>query len=179
MKQLELFDLENAPEGSRPLLENSVKAFGMIPNLHAVMAGSPQVLEAYQMLHKLFQDSSFNDDELTVIWQTINIEHSCHYCVPAHTAVAHMMEIDGALIDALVNKKPLPDAKLQALQDATLKIVRNRGQISSTDVDAFYAVGYEPRQLLEIVLGVSQKVMSNYINHIADTPVDEPFKKFA
>ena len=88
MKQLELFDLENAPEGSRPLLENSVKAFGMIPNLHAVMAGSPQVLEAYQMLHKLFQDSSFNDDELTVIWQTINIEHSCHYCVPAHTAVA-------------------------------------------------------------------------------------------
>ena len=179
MKQLELFDLENAPEGSRPLLENSVKAFGMIPNLHAVMAGSPQVLEAYQMLHKLFQDSSFNDDELTVIWQTINIEHSCHYCVPAHTAVAHMMEIDGALIDALVNKKPLPDAKLQALQDATLKIVRNRGQISSTEVDAFYAVGYEPRQLLEIVLGVSQKVMSNYINHIADTPVDEPFKKFA
>ena len=179
MNQLELFDIETAPEGSRPLLEDSVKAFGMVPNLHAVMAGSPQVLEAYKMLHQLFQDSSFNGDELTVIWQTINIEHGCHYCVPAHIAVAHMMEIDGGLIDALVNKKPLPNAKLQALQDITLKIVRERGQINSADVEAFYAAGFKPHQLMDIVLGVAQKVMSNYINHIADTPVDEPFKKFA
>ena len=118
-------------------------------------------------------------DRLTVIWQTINIEHGCHYCVPAHTAVAHMMEIDGGLIDALVNKKPLPNAKLQALQDITLKIVRERGQINSADVEAFYAAGFKPHQLMDIVLGVAQKVMSNYINHIADTPVDEPFKKFA
>ena len=131
------------------------------------------------MLHQLFQDSSFNGDELTVIWQTINIEHGCHYCVPAHIAVAHMMEIDGGLIDALVNKKPLPNAKLQALQDITLKIVRERGQINSADVEAFYAAGFKPHQLMDIVLGVAQKVMSNYINHIADTPVDEPFKKFA
>jgi len=151
----------------------------MIPNLHGVMAASPQVLEAYQMLHKLFADSSFNDDELTVIWQTINIEHNCHYCVPAHTAVAHMMKIDEALIDALGNKKPLADAKLRVLQDTTLKIVRERGVISAADVEAFYAAGYEPRQLLEIVLGTSQKIMSNYINHLADTPIDEPFKKFA
>ena len=90
-----------------------------------------------------------------------------------------MMEIDGGLIDALVNKKPLPNAKLQALQDITLKIVRERGQINSADVEAFYAAGFKPHQLMDIVLGVAQKVMSNYINHIADTPVDEPFKKFA
>ena len=179
MTKLTPLDIETAPEGSRPLLENSMKSFGMIPNLHGVMAASPQVLEAYQMLHKLFADSSFNDDELTVIWQTINIEHNCHYCVPAHTAVAHMMKIDEALIDALGNKKPLADAKLRVLQDTTLKIVRERGVISAADVEAFYAAGYEPRQLLEIVLGTSQKIMSNYINHLADTPIDEPFKKFA
>jgi hypothetical protein len=29
-----------------------------------------------------------------------------------------------------------------------------------------------------VVLVVSQKVMSNYINHIAETPVDKPFQKF-
>lgn len=179
MNQLDLFDLETAPEGSRPLLENSIKGFGMIPNLHAVMAGSPQVLEAYQLLHQLFQNSSFNNDELTVIWQTINIEHSCHYCVPAHIAVAHMMKVDEPLIDAIVNKKPLPTEKLQALQDTTLKIVQERGNISSADVKVFYDAGYEPRQLMEIVLGLAQKVMSNYINHLAETPLDEPFKKFA
>jgi len=179
MNQLNLFDLETAPEGSRPLLENSIKGFGMIPNLHAVMAGSPQVLEAYQMLHKMFQSSSFNKEELTVIWQTINMEHNCHYCVPAHTAVAHMMEIDQSIIDAIANKTPLPNDKLQVLQSTTLKIVRERGTISSADIESFYAAGYEPRQLMEIVLGLAQKVMSNYINHMAETPIDEPFKKFA
>jgi len=179
MNQLDLFDLESAPEGSRPLLENSIKGFGMIPNLHAVMAGSPQVLEAYQMLHKMFQGSSFNKDELTVIWQTINMEHNCHYCVPAHTAVAHMMEIDKSLIDAITNQEPLPSEKLQVLQSTTLKIVRERGTISSADIDAFYTAGYAPRQLMEIVLGLAQKVMSNYINHMAKTPIDEPFKEFA
>lgn len=33
--------------------------------------------------------------------------------------------------------------------------------------------------MLEVILVLSQKVMSNYINHIAETPVDEPFQKFA
>ena len=151
----------------------------MIPNLHAVMAGSPQVLEAYKMLGDLFQDSSLNNDELTVVWQTINIEHNCHYCVPAHTGVAHMMKVDQSLIDALNNKKPMPTEKLQVLQDMTLKILRERGQVSSADVESFYAAGYESRQLMEIVLGMAQKVMSNYINHMAKTPVDEAFQKFA
>ena len=179
MNQLDLFDLDTAPEDSRPLLEKSIKGFGMIPNLHAVMAGSPQVLEAYQMLHQLFQNSSFDNDELTVIWQTINMEHSCHYCVPAHIAVAHMMKVDDTLIDAIVNHKQLPSEKLQVLRETTLKMVRERGNIASVDVEAFYAVGYEPRQLMEIVLGLAQKVMSNYINHLAETPLDEPFKQFA
>ena len=179
MNQLNLFDIETAPEESRPLLENSLKGFGMIPNLHGVMAGSPQVLEAYKTLGDLFQGSSLNNDELTVVWQTINIEHNCHYCVPAHTGVAHMMKVDQSLIDALNNKKPMPTEKLQALQDMTLKILRERGQVSSADVESFYAAGYESRQLMEIVLGLAQKVMSNYINHLAETPLDEPFKKFA
>lgn len=179
MNQLDLFDIETAPQESRALLEDSLKGFGMIPNLHAVMAGSPQVLEAYKMLGDLFQDSSLNNDELTVVWQTINIEHNCHYCVPAHTGVAHMMKVDQSLIDALNNKKPMPTEKLQVLQDTTLKIVRNRGQLTSADVDAFYAAGYESRQLMEVVLGLAQKVMSNYINHMAETPIDASFKKFA
>ncbi len=71
----------------------------MLPGLHAVLAGSPQALEAYKLLHDLFEDSSFNAEELTVVWQTINVEHECHYCVPAHTAIAYMMEVDSTLIE--------------------------------------------------------------------------------
>jgi alkylhydroperoxidase family enzyme len=61
----------------------------------------------------------------------------------------------------------------------TLTIVRNRGQVTQEDLNAFYAAGYEERQVLEIILGLSQKTISNYTNHIANTPVDEAFKKFA
>ncbi|MEJ1223101.1 carboxymuconolactone decarboxylase family protein [Sediminicola sp. 1XM1-17] len=179
MSTFKIHDIESAPANSKPLLENSMKSFGMIPNLHGVMAEAPGMLEAYQKLHDLFQNSSFDNDELTVVWQTINVEHACHYCVPAHTGIAHMMKVDEAITDALRNKTKMPSEKLQTLHETTLSIVRDRGNISEKDIKAFYAAGYEQRQLLEIILGVSQKVMSNYVNHIAQTPVDKPFEKFA
>ena len=78
MADFKLHNIESAPEGAKPFLENSRKNFGMIPGLHAVMAESPQVLEAYQKLHQLVLDNSFNNDEKTVVWQTINVENDCH-----------------------------------------------------------------------------------------------------
>ncbi|MEH6631349.1 MAG: carboxymuconolactone decarboxylase family protein [Halopseudomonas aestusnigri] len=169
---------ETAPSDSQPLLENSLKSFGMVPNLHAVMAEAPAVLEAYQNLHTLFQKTSFNADELTVIWQTINIEHECHYCVPAHTGVAHMMGVDAGITEALRNKTDLPSENLQVLRRTTLAMVRNRGHLSQEDLKDFVDAGYKNQQLLEITLGLAQKIMSNYVNHLADTPVDDAFKKF-
>mgnify|MGYP000002155669 CR=1 FL=1 len=176
--KFELYNIETAPEGSKALLKNSIKTFGMIPNLHAVLAESPQTLEAYQLLHGLFQQSSFNEEELTVVWQTINVEHECHYCVPAHTAIANMMKVDEAITHALREQNPLQDPKLQVLHQTTLALVRNRGHLTEEQHSAFIDAGYERRQLLEIILGISQKVISNYVNHQADTPVDKPFQKF-
>lgn len=171
--------IESAPEKSKAMLEQSVKQNGMLPNLHAVMAEAPGLLEGYQTLHKLFTESSFNAEELTVVWQTINVEHDCHYCVPAHTAIAHSMEIDVALTEALRNCSAMPTEKLQVLHDTTISMVRNRGILSEQEVQAFFTAGYGQRQLLEIVLGLSQKVMSNYTNHLANTVVDEPFAAFS
>jgi alkylhydroperoxidase family enzyme len=178
MSDFTLYTLETAPQAAKPLLEKSVKAFGMLPNLHAVMAQSPQLLDAYQQVHELFQQTSFNADELTVVWQSINIEHDCHYCVPAHTGIAHSMKVDQSIIDALRNKTELADEKLEVLRDTTLAMVRQRGVLSAEDLSKFYAAGYDKQQLLEIVLGLSQKIMSNFTNHLADTPVDAPFKQF-
>ncbi len=179
MSDLTVHTLETAPEASQPLLEDSIKAFGMIPNLHAVMAGSPGLLEGYKVLHELFQNSSFDAEQLTVVWQTINVEHECHYCVPAHTFIANSMKVDPAITEALRNRTPLPTEKLQVLHETTLAMVRSRGRLTPDQKAAFFAAGYEQRQLLEIILGLSQKVMSNYVNHIAETPVDAPFEKFA
>ena len=178
MNRLDILTLQDAPEASRPLLEDSQKGFGMVPNLHAVMAAAPSLLEGYKHLHDLFQSSSFNADELTVVWQTINVEHGCHYCIPAHTMIANGMKVDPGLSEALRNRTAMPNARLQALQDMTLKVVRERGKVDGADVQAFYAAGYGPQQLLEIILGLAQKVMSNYVNHLADTPVDQPFQAY-
>ena len=179
MTTLKVHTIESAPEASKPLLEASQKAYGMIPGLHGVLAAAPGILEGYQKLHELFVNTSFNEEELTVVWQAINVEHACHYCVPAHTGIAHMMKVDNDIIESLRNETPLTDAKLESLRIFTLSMVRNRGNVSQEELQAFYTAGYGEQQVLEIILGLSQKVISNYTNHIANTPVDAAFQKFA
>jgi alkylhydroperoxidase family enzyme len=179
MTSLTIHTVESAPEASKPLLEGSVKAFGMLPNLHGVLASAPKALEGYQVLHKLFAETSFDAEELTVVWQGINVEHGCHYCVPAHTGIAHSMNVDPALTEALRNQEAMPTPKLQALLDMTLIIVRNRGNVTQEELNNFYDAGYNEQQVLEIILGLAQKVISNYTNHIGNTPVDQPFEQFA
>ncbi len=179
MTTLKVHNIENAPAASKERLESAKKQNGFVPNLYGVFAASPGIFEAYQTIHKLFTESSFNNDELTVIWQTINVEHECHYCVPAHTAIAHSMNVDANITEALRNGTQLPNNKLQALHETTLKLVRNRGRLSQADLDTFYNAGYGEQQVLEIILGISQKTISNYTNHIANTPVDEAFQPFA
>lgn len=180
MTDFTLHTLETAPEQSRPLLEDSRKGFGLVPGLHAVMAEAPALLDGYKHLHRLFgEETSFDKDEITVVWQTINVEHDCHYCVPAHTGIAKMMKVDDAIIDALRDETPLPNAHLEALRTFSLQVVRQRGNVTDAQVQTFLDAGYSRRQILEVVLGVAQKVMSNYTNHLAQTPVDEPMQAFA
>lgn len=170
---------DTAPAKAKPLLESSEKSFGMIPNLHAVMAESPELLKGYQILHGLAQETSFNADELTVVWQTINVEHECHYCVPAHTGIAKSMKVSDELIEALRNDEELKDSKLNALKNTVLAVTRGRGVIGEKEQKAFMDAGYTAQNMLEIILILAQKVMSNYTNHLAETPVDDAFAQFA
>lgn len=179
MSNFKLHTIETAPQESKALLEKSQAAFGMIPGLHAVMAEEPALLDGYQVLHALFQKTDFNADELTVVWQTINVEHECHYCVPAHTGIAKSMGVSDDISNALRDETPLADAKLEALRSFTLEMVRSRGEVSDESLNAFYAAGYEHKHVLAIILGLAQKVMSNYTNHIAKTPIDKPFQPLA
>jgi len=176
MSKFPSHDQDTAPEASKPLLEKSMKTFGRLPGLHKVLAESPQAYEGYQLLHKLFQETEFDADELTVVWQTINVEHECHYCVPAHTGIAKMMKVSEDLSTALRNEEPLGSEKLEALRAFTLRMVRKRGNLSDAEMQEFFDGGYGHRAVLDVVLGLAQKTMSNYINHMAQTPVDEVFK---
>jgi len=138
MASFKIHDLDSAPEASKPLLENSIAAFGGVPALHGVMAESPQHLEGYQVLHGLFMQTAFDAEEQTVVWQTINVENECHYCVPAHTAVAKMMKVSDDITEALRNETPLPTDKLNALRSFTIAVMNTRGHPSQGDLQAFF-----------------------------------------
>jgi len=172
-------DLETAPEASKPLLEKSQKAFGRLPGLHKVLAESPQAYEGYQVLHKLFTETNFDAEELTVVWQAINVENECHYCVPAHTGIAKGMKVSQEISDALRDETALPTPKLEALRTFTVQMVRERGNVTDAQMQAFFDAGYGHRAVLDVILGMAQKTMSNYVNHVAQTPVDEVFKPLA
>ncbi len=179
MTQFIKHDEHTAPEASKPLLAEAIKSYGHIPGLYSVMAEAPGLFATYNFAHQQFVESSFNTDEITVVWQTINVENECHYCVPAHTAIAKMMNVDDAITHALRNDTPLPNARLEALRDFTLSVVRERGLVDEAKIQAFLDAGFTKRNILEVILGYSQKIMSNYTNHLAGTPVDSVFQKFA
>jgi len=152
MTNFPIHTVDSAPEASKPFLEKSLAAFGRVPGLHGTMAEAPAMLEGYQILHKLFAEStSFDADELTVVWQAINVEHECHYCVPAHTGIAKMMKVDDAISEALRNETPLPNARLEALRNFTLQMVRSRGNATDDEVQAFLDAGFTKQQILEVI----------------------------
>ena len=174
-----LHDFSSAPSESKQLLEKVKASSGMIPGLYAVLAESPEALKAYVELGKIFGQSSLSDEEKTVVWQTINVEHECKFCVPAHTLVAKLMKVDETITNALRNKTLLPNKKLEKLREFTLILVRNRGKATEEEVSAFIEAGFTTKNILEVIVGISQKVLSNYTNYIAKTPLNKEFQPFA
>ena len=114
--------------------------------------------------------------EQQVIYLTANYENSCNYCMAAHSGLAKMIGMSPENIEALRNGTPMIDEKLQALRQFTQKMVRQRGWVEDSQIEAFMAAGYSKQQVLEVILGIAIKVMHNYTNHIAKTPLDKQFK---
>jgi alkylhydroperoxidase family enzyme len=63
-----------------------------------------------------------------------------------------------------VNNCLLQMKKLNALVTFTEKITVNRGHLEASDLEAFYNAGFSPEQVMDVIVGVSLKAMSNYIN---------------
>ncbi|WP_117234269.1 carboxymuconolactone decarboxylase family protein [Vibrio maerlii] len=175
MPHFTIHSLKSAPVGSKNTLRKEVKKHGAVINLFGILAESPQTLQAYLHLYNLLSESSLNNEEKTVIWQVLNIEHDCTYCVPAHTALANVMGVHHSLTAALRNQHPLPTKQLEALKDFTLEMVRTRGRVDDVQIERFLNAGFTQQNVLEIILALSHKVISNYTNHVAYTPLDPMF----
>ena len=170
---------ESAPAGSKDLLAATERRKGFVPNLYGVLAEAPIAVEAYDALGDLLTRSSFTPTERHVVWFTINAYHDCHYCMAAHTGLARGEQVPAEVIETARAMAPYDDPRLETLRRFTLKLVENRGWVAADDLDAFLAAGFTRQNVLEIVVATAHKVLSNYTNHIVDTPVDDRFASFA
>lgn len=167
--------LDTAPDKSTPLLADAEKKYGFVPNLLGVFAESPATLNAYLTIGQIFDESSFSQTERQLVILTASRLNECHYCVAAHSTVAGMQKVPADVVEAIRNDLPISDARLEALRVFTTAIVEKRGWVVDGDIIAFIAAGYTKAQVLEVILGVSFKTLSNYVNHIAKPPIDDAF----
>jgi AhpD family alkylhydroperoxidase len=178
MTQFKLHTIETAPEGSKEILEGALKQNGFIPNLYKIMAESPEVLKAYTQMNQLFTETSLSPVEKNIVWLTVSYHNSCHYCRAIHSMVAKMFKLPDDLIEALRAGQPLNDSKLESLRKFTGLLVEKRGWASDEEIQKFLDAGYTQKNVLELIVGIGQKIISNYVNHITHTPLDDQTKAF-
>jgi len=166
---------DTAPAASKPLIKKAEQKWNFIPNLLAVMAESPAVLESYLTLGTLYDKTSFSVTERQLILLSINRYRNCCYCLAAHGTIAKMQNISADLVNAVYYKQPFTDEKLDALRTFTLTVLEQQGWVKQPELNAFYQAGYSKQHVLEVVLAISLKTLSNFINHINDTPIDSEF----
>ena len=80
-----------------------------------------------------------------------------------------------AVTEAIRTGNVVPDARLQAMRELTRRIVETRGRPDQVDLDRFVEAGYSEAQVLQIILAVGIKTLSNYTNHVCRTPLDAAF----
>ena len=172
----DIHNLQTAPEASKPVLAEVEKAYKFIPNLMGVLAESPLAVTAYTQLNGLIQGkSSLTPQEQQAVMLAVSYENSCEYCMGAHCTIAAMARTPDATIQALRNGTSPEDVKTAALVKFTRAVVKQRGWVDEATVNEFLAAGYTRAHLLDVMVIVALKTISNYTNHLAKTPLDDAF----
>jgi uncharacterized peroxidase-related enzyme len=179
MSEFAVHTIDSAPDASKDILKAAEKKYGFVPNLLAELATAPVALKAYVTLGDLLAQTSFNAVEQQLILATVSIANNCEYCVAAHSAGLTMAGFHDDELDALRSSRHLKDEKLEALRAFVSAVVENRGWVKQPELRRFLSAGYRREQVLEALVGISMKTLSNYTNHIADTPLDAKFRPFA
>lgn len=170
---------ETAPQASGEFMDAATAMFGFLPNLLAVAAEAPALVEGYTTLSRIFGQSSLSKGEQQLVLLSVSRINQCHYCMAAHTGGTRMAGVDDEVIAAVREDREIADPRLQALRKFAQVLTEKRGWADDGEVEAFLAAGFTKANVLEIVVGCAVKLMSNYTNHLADTPLDDGLKPMA
>jgi AhpD family alkylhydroperoxidase len=175
MSKYEVHTVETAPEASKPLLRNLHDSIGMIPNLAASMAESPELLKGFLTIREIFSGGSFTPADIQVLALTNAFENGCRYCMALHSSFALKEGISKETVTALRTGRSPQERRLGALSEFSRTLVKRRGHVSDDDLQRFIAAGYSKRQALEVVLGIAVSILPNFAHHITQCPLDGVF----
>ena len=176
--ELPLLSKDLAAPRAADLLKSAHAKMGFVPNMYTAMAHSPGLLETYLQGYERFRAASgFTPAEQDVVFLTISFVNGCSYCMAAHCFISDKMtHVPDAVLAALRAGTMIPDGKLRVLSEFTSRLMRSQGWPSQEDVGAFLKAGYTEQKILEVILAIAVKTLSNYTNHLFDTPIDPAFR---
>lgn len=173
---LPLIDPATAPVAVWTTLQNVEKSYGFLPNLYREFAHAPIALDTYLAVSDIFGRGTLSATERNVVLLTVSRANGCKYCVAVHSTVNDMQKVDASITAAIRDGKPIGDERLEALRVLTDTLVSERGHASEGVIQRFLAAGFTPGQVLEVLVGISLKTLSNYTNHLVATPLDPVFQ---
>jgi uncharacterized peroxidase-related enzyme len=174
-----IYTPEDAPPPSDEMLAGVKASLGFVPNVFAVMAGTPPVLNAFVELNTRFAETSLSATEREIVQIAVSVENGCAYCVAGHTAFAKMQKVPDDIIAALRERGAIADPKLRALHDFARAVATRKGRVAPAELERFLSAGYSQAQLQEVILGVCVKTFSNLTSLLLDIPLDDAFAAHA
>ncbi len=166
----------NAVEVQDEVFAAVAKKYGFVPNLIREMSKSPAVARVYLDGQEAMATASLTPREQQAIQLAVSSYNACGYCQAAHRLGGKMAGIAPEDLDA-IQKGGLPqDGHLKSLVSATRLLLETRGFLGKDDLATLETAGVGRGQLYEIVALIGLKTISNYVNHIAHTEIDEAFR---
>lgn len=155
-----------------PVYDAIVKSVGFMPNLFATLGLSENGLNRYISFQN--EKSSLTNKEKEVINLVVSEVNECNYCRAAHTAIGKMNGFTDEQALEIRQGQINFDKKLNALVKLSQNIVQTRGNINPQYLELFFNEGYEKGHLVDVILQIGEKTMTNYLHNITQVPIDFP-----
>lgn len=166
---------ENVSENNQALFDSLQKAVGFVPNMYAFFAHSPSALGDYLTLQN--RKNSLTSKEKEVINLVVSQLNGCNYCKAAHTAIGKMVGFTEEQTLEIRKANISFNPKLNALVKLAKEIVVNKGEVSEEIKENFFNEGYTTENLVDVVMTVGDKIITNYLFAIVKVPIDFPEAK--
>lgn len=159
-------------EQNQQIFDQLEKNLGMVPNLYATLAHSDNALASYLALQN--SKTSLTGKEREIVNLVVSEVNDCEYCLAAHTMIAGSVGFNKNEILEIRSGTAKFDRKLDALAKFTKAVASERGKINPLAVDAFLSAGYTKENLVDVIVNIGDKTVTNYLHSVTQVPVDFP-----